>query len=430
MNQPFSAARVSASSVLLALGPACLCAQITTDDDIPAILNDGSNSTTAEYVIGDATDYQFTLSQAGNSLFIVGNDNPRNTLTIKNGADADFEDGSVTVGASADTDHNNVYVTGAGSTVSNTGALRIGTGGSSSNLLSVLSSATFASNGDVYIGQTADSDLNRLAVSGGATLSTASSRDVYVGYNGSNNSLMVTSGGQANLADRLEIGYYGTNTTVQVTGTGSLLAVSNRIQFGTGGGENNTLTVSNGATLTNGNDVTFYSSNNAMTVAGSGSMATLTGLDLGYGSSTGNTLTVSDGGLVALTQTDVTIVSGNVLRLDDGYIAWLGDRTSQFDSFITGSAIQISDGAGGWITATSDNLTMQYFGGDDTAAYNFSGYAHLGNYTIIGTLSAVPEPSTYASLTAAVALGATLLRRRRAPGAPNSDSSEPIDSAS
>ncbi|MGJ3244255.1 MAG: hypothetical protein ACFE0O_15030 [Opitutales bacterium] len=396
----------------LALAGSSAFGQVVTDDDIPAILDGGTDSVTAYYEIGEAANYAFTLSQTGETFFIVGNNNPRNSLTIKNGADADFESGLVTVGAGSDSTHNNFYVTGTGTTASNTGTLRVGTGGSTNNLLSVLTNASVTSGGDVYVGQTTGSDLNQLAVSGAATLTTAANRDVYVGYQGNFNSLRVSSGGQANLSRRLEIGYAGDLNTVQVMGSDSLLAVDNRIQFGRSGGENNTLSISNGGTLTNGNDVTFFGANNAMIINGTGSTATLTGLDLGFNGSTGNTLTVSDGGLLALTQSDVAIEAGNTLRLDGGYIAWLGDRTTNFESFITSNAVEISDGQSGWNIATSDDLAVTYFSGDDTAALNFSGYAGLGDYTILGPLSAVPEPSVFATFLGAGAVGTAALRRR------------------
>lgn len=392
--------------------------QIITDADIPAILDDGSADTTAYYQIGETSGYAFTLSQTGENFMLVGNDNPRNSLTINNGASADFEGGGVTVGAGATSTHNFLGATGSGTSVTSVGALRVGTSGSSNNQLTVQTNASWTNSGDIYVGQIADSNSNSLSVSGGASFTNADSRQVYVGYRGSYNSLLVTSEAEVTLSDRLEIGYYGSLSTVQVSGSGTLLDVGNRIQFGRGGGENNTLGVYGGATLLNGNDVTFYGSNNAMIVDGVGSTATLTGLDLGYNGSTGNHLTVSGGGLLELTQADVDIVTGNTLRLDGGFIAWRADRTANFASLITGSAIEISDGSGGWITATADDLAIQYFGSEDAlAAEVFSGYGGLGGYTIIGlaSASAVPEPGASAMIGAFVVLGTTLLRRRRKP---------------
>lgn len=167
-----------------------------------------------------------------------------------------------------------------------------------------------------------------------------------------------------------------------------------------------------------GTELSFQSSDQSnLLVDGDGSILTATSIvTLRSGSPDyANTLTLSNGGmLVNASGFNSWLGSNDILQFQDGYFAWIGDKTSRLESFITGSQVQVSDGAGGWVTATLDDMTIQYFDGDSAAAEAFSGFAGLGAYTIItGNLSAVPEPSTYAAGAGLAALLLAASRRRR-----------------
>lgn len=384
------------------------------DSAVPGIMDTGGTSgSPATYIIGDTSGYNWALSDTGDSVVRVGNTTDYNQLTIQNGATANFENAATRIGSASGSDHNSITVTGVGTSLTNGGEFIVGSSGSN-NSLTVSASAT-AATAEIYIGVGSGTSDNSLLVTGsGSDLS--SSNAINVGFRGTSHSLTISSGGTVSSANghELTLGWSDGSASVVVTGSGSTLTIGSYIRVGQAGGGNNSISVLDGGSLSLGSDLAMHdTANNSLLINGSSSSVNLSGIQLGTVSTAGNTITVSDGGILQNTHTTFTVASGSFLRIDDGYIAWSGDHESDFASFISGSSIQISDGAGGWMTATSEDLFYDYFNGDDTAAQAFSGYSNLGNFTIIGLATAVPEPSACATALGGIALAMGMIRRKR-----------------
>ena len=384
----------------------------TTDGDVPGIIDTGGTSgSPAEYVIGDTADYSWDFTSTGDLAIHVGSTTDYNKLTIQNGATADFENEGARIGSAAGSDNNSVIVTGSTTTLSNGGELQIGSSGSN-NSLSVLNGATVSA-GTTYVGVTGTATGNTLQVNGTNSTFSTTNR-LIIGHSGDGSTLIVSAGGTVNVSDYMNLGSSGGNSTITVTGANSLLDIDSYLNVGSSSGDNNTIQVLNGGTLSVFSNIDFDStSNGSIVVDGAGSMLSSSNISLGGGSDTGNILTVSSGGIYSNTLSTFTVATGNSLRLDNGYIAWAGDNETAIASFISNSLIEVSNGLGGWVTASEDDLTYQYYNGDNTAATSFSGYSNLGYYTIIGTTSAVPEPSAFAALLGSVVLVVTSVRRPR-----------------
>jgi T5SS/PEP-CTERM-associated repeat protein len=248
------------------------------------------------------TDAGSAWVNSGNLTFgLAGHDN---SLIISNG-------GLVTVGTNAyagdeaTASNNSVLVTGTNaggtaSTLSVVGSLFVGNNGSGNSL--VISNGGTVVNKAAYIGAQETSSNNSVLVTGSGSTWT-SSTNLYVGYFGRDNSLVISNGGTvANSAGY--IGVAGTfDNAVLVTGAGSLWTNSLDLYVGSVGG-GNSLVISNGGTVANstgyiGSESLFFSSDNAVLVTGADSLWTNSNfLEVGIGGS-GNSLVISNGGTVA-----------------------------------------------------------------------------------------------------------------------------------
>jgi T5SS/PEP-CTERM-associated repeat protein len=161
----------------------------------------------------------------------------------------------------------------------------------------ITSSTNYA---NTYIGSNSTASNNLLNVYGsGVVLS--NSANVFVGYEGSDNSLVISN--EASVVNQFGvIGYTNnsSNNSVQVTGTNSswtneTLIIGNK-------GSSNSLVISNNAGIVSSNGFigsSATSSNNIVTIIGANSTWTNT-LNLRVGlDGSSNSLVVSDGGLVS-----------------------------------------------------------------------------------------------------------------------------------
>jgi T5SS/PEP-CTERM-associated repeat protein/autotransporter-associated beta strand protein len=179
----------------------------------------------------------------------------------------------------------------------------------SDNTLLVTNGGQLSVENLAYIGHGENSSNNSVVVTGPSSLLTGSGSHLAVGYLGSGNSLVISNGAKVlgGSPDQYFSSYIGydsnsANNSVLVTGADSLWANSGEVSVGRGGGSNR-LTVADGGTVTSGygyiGNGSGNSSNNSVLVTGANSLWT-NSFDLWVGVlETGNSLTVADGGTVA-----------------------------------------------------------------------------------------------------------------------------------
>ncbi|BCS55760.1 hypothetical protein GSbR_03640 [Geobacter sp. SVR] len=150
-----------------------------------------------------------------------------------------------------------------------------------------------------YLGYLAGS--NGTATVSGAGSTWTDSAELYVGYNGAG-SLAITNGGKVSTASYGYLGYNaGSTGTMTVNGTGSSWANSSVLNVGNYGA--GTLSIANGASVSNTNATIGYmaGSSGTVTVDGSGSAWNTSGtLNIGATSGTG-TLNITNGSAVTVT---------------------------------------------------------------------------------------------------------------------------------
>jgi T5SS/PEP-CTERM-associated repeat protein len=292
-----------------------------------------------------ATFNSIHLDGTGSSLtntndLTVGYSGNHNSFQITNGATA--SNVNAFLGFNSGADSNSVTVDGTGSVWTNTGTFYLGDVGKS-NSLTVSGGGVVNVNGasqDAAIGFDAASSSNKLTVTGtGSKFANAST--LYVGDNGSSNTMDILLGGLVTSRNaRIGGGSTSNNNTATVDGTGSSWTGTGTLRVGSNG-SNNALNITNGGNVNfAGNNFVGYSSTstgNTVTVDGAGSQWTAgTTGSLTIGNSGAGTVTVKNGG--ALTTTAVTLAaalnSSGTLNIGGGALA--GTVTSP--GAITGGA--------------------------------------------------------------------------------------------
>ena len=389
-------------ALALIAGATSLPAQVATDGNIPGDMNAGGTSgSPAEYVIGQSSGYSWSFGDSdATNVIRVGYTTDYNQLTIQNSATADLESHNISLGYSSGSDHNSVIVDGASTSVTNVTNVVVGENGSH-NSFTIQSGASVTGAG-LYVGSALDESGNSITITGSGSNFTGTGA-LYLGSQ-SSATVNVANGGTLATSNRVEVSW---ESQVTVTGSDSSLTTGLYAIVQ----EDSSLSVLAGASMDIG---TFLRVNsNAgnysnLLVSGTDSIVTVDQAILGAN----GIITLSDGALLA-SASSFTADAAGALRLDEGVFAWFGDHEADLASFIVGGTIEISDGLGGWTTANGEDLNYQYFAGDHVAAETFSGYANLGGYTIIGTASAVPEPSSYVVIVGAFALMLSGGSRRR-----------------
>jgi len=234
----------------------------------------------------------------------VGNGARENQLLVSNGALV--VDNNGVLGKTVTSSNNLALVTGNGSLWSNRSDLTIGTFGRNNQL--IVSDGGRVASQSGTVGNTASANNNLALVTGGGSV-WSNALNLFVGFSGPDNRLVIESGGLVHC----DTGYVGdfsgaSNSEALVTGPGSLWANRSILTIGSQSGFNR-LVVSNGATVWSGTGVMGGSvSNNRVVVTGAGSLwSNQTLLYLGGGSA-GNRADVNDGGWLACN--DGTIGSG------------------------------------------------------------------------------------------------------------------------
>jgi T5SS/PEP-CTERM-associated repeat protein len=309
----------------------------------------------------------------GKGLF-VGASGSGNSLVISNGGTVASL--SSRIGSENIASNNSVLVTGAGSLWTNSGDLYVGRAGSGNSL--VISDGGSVVNSNGYIGYTNTASNNSVLVTGAG--STCSGEWLLVGVYGSGNSLVISNGGSVtNVIGSIGSNAISSNNIVTVTGNGSTW-LNNELVVGWEG-SSNSLVISSGAKVVSSNTyLGVVSSNNSVTVTGAGSVATFGGsVFLGIDGS-GNSMVVSNGGKVVSyrgsyiglnptsSNNSVLVTGANSLWTNSGGLIVGRDGTGNTLTVAEGGTvaesilIYIADSAG-----SSGTLNIGRFGTNDTA---------------------------------------------------------------
>ena len=317
-------------------------------------LTNGTNAYANTYVgyTVEASNNALGVANAGtlltntNNLY-VGYAGSGNSMTVADGGVVANRQGYI--GFTNTASNNSVLVTGGGSTWTNTYALYVGYSGSSNNLVISTGGTVAAVYG--YIGFTNTSSNNSVLVTGADSLWT--NRDsIYVGLLGNSNNLVISNGGAVAASDG---GYIGANADsfnnrVLVTGADSIW--TNNFLYVGYEGSSNSLVISNAGTVVNSNGYIGYDSNstgNTVLVTGTGSLWTNSGILFVGENGAGNSLVISDGGRVI---SDLFGAIGNVSSASNNSVlvtgtnsAWLSDAlVVGFNG--SGNSLIISNGGG------------------------------------------------------------------------------------
>jgi T5SS/PEP-CTERM-associated repeat protein len=229
------------------------------------------------------------------------------------------------LGYNSSSSNNSVLVGGSGSVWSNANNLYVGYGGAFNSLIITNGSTVY--NARCIIGLPSGANNNTVLVTGsGSVWNNANGNELDVGYLGTGNSLTIASSGTVYNGGGV-IGFQSgtSNNTVLVTGNGSVWSNANILDVGYGGALNS-LTISNGGVVYDGFGFIGYQSganNNAALVTDSGSVWTNT-LQLVVGNSgSGNQLVVTNSGAVSAPSLLVGLNAGaqGTLTLNGGTIS-------------------------------------------------------------------------------------------------------------
>lgn len=249
----------------------------------------------------------------------VGSEGSSNSLVISNSGRVQSADGFV--GFTNSSSNNSVLITGGSGLNASTWTLQnnlyVGNGGSGNSVVISSSGSVQSDDGGLFIGNNTNSTNNSLAVtdSGDAYFGA----DLYIGYDGSGNSMTIGSGGSVSSEFGVYLGWgnNSSNNIITVTNGGNLstTTLQSGIYFAIGnGGSGNSLVISNGGSVSSmsdsaiGNDIN--SANNRVLVTGAGSTWTNRGNLIVGNNGSGNSLVISNGGSVQVSS----------LSLYDGYI--------------------------------------------------------------------------------------------------------------
>ena len=217
-----------------------------------------------------------TVSGAGalwetTGVLYFGEASASNMLTVSNGGWVKVANADAVIGDLATADSNAVDITGTGSKFTNGSTLYIGKLGSD-NAVTVEAGATLAT-ANTRISGSLGSSGNSLTVTGAGTSWTNSGK-LRVGSVGGTATLTISAGASAAVTSDAFVGYTATSSTgnrVNVTGTGSSLSVGT-LAIGRDGSSDNMVTVADGATLTSAGAITLGGANSKLKI-GNGAAA-------------------------------------------------------------------------------------------------------------------------------------------------------------
>ena len=201
------------------------------------------------------------------SGYTVGTNGSFNALIVTN-AGVMTVTGTNIVGYSATATSNSIWVTGAGSVLSNSAFFYVGRGGSFNQLIITNGGAVFGVSG--YLGVQGGSSNNSALVTGPGSIWSNSSA-LWIGYTGSFNQLTIANGGQvvgSSAGAIIGARAGANNNSVLVTGAGSVWNNSGNVSIGLPGNSGNQLIITNGGVVQTAGSLTLYANNMLLNTAG------------------------------------------------------------------------------------------------------------------------------------------------------------------
>jgi len=314
---------------------------------------------------------------------------------------------------------NSVSVTGVGSRWDNSGSINVGVTYGNGNSILVSNGGTLSSAGgsigrgyagSYSSGSSSSTYYSRSSTNNSVTISGTGSRWDNAGsfalgiMNGNSNTLRIEHGGVVtNMAATIGQGRayssyswgsssagYGNDNKVVVDGEGSSWNNSGNILLGNNNGNRNSISISNGGTVTadsmeigkgSWSSSIARADNNRVEVSGSGSRLDVSGtVTIGNSYATGNQLSVSNGG--AVTAETISIASGNSLVLDQGgTLSLSGDFDSNQPGSLSfnGGVLSVEGMVSGFTTLNANTRL-------ETANLN-------GHFTVHGTFAPGNSPA-------------------------------------
>ena len=357
----------------------------------------------------------------GNNL-MVGWGGASNSLVISNGGSVTAGNGGTYVGyynMNIDSNaYNSVLVTGSNSVLdSSLDGMKIGFRVNSSTV-TVSNGGKLYGNNDT-IGRIANS--NSLIVTGPNSLY-SNSWDLTIGSGdgtyGKNNSMVISNGGQANIAGGVTVGQYDgdTGNSILVTGTNSKLVTDGGLLIGYTG-SSNSMVISNGGQVTSsgsdGSGIGWSGDStmgigNSVLITGAGSSWTVAnGLWNGY-TAWGTLLTVSNGGQLVTDQAYLGVLGGsnNSIMITGAGSFWSNSADINIGGY---GNYQADDGMGG-----SGTITVGTGGSLISESIVIAGGSNSAGTLNVGTLGASDTNVTLTARTIAFGSGSGTLNFNQA----------------
>lgn len=268
--------------------------------------------------------------------FFMGAGGPGNQFTLSDGAS--FLCAGAMIGGTG----NVIVVTGTNTTWTNTGSIDLGYCCGVSNRLTI-SYGAVVSNTEAEIGN--DGGGNTIIVDGAGTI--WRNRELGFGV-GPNNTLIVTNGATVYSSLNVHIGdgMGANNNMIVVTGTNTLWSNSGSLLVGSYGSGNRFL-ITDGARVLSNSFIEFatVSSNNSLTVAGPDSLLTDSGSLFMGSSGSANTLVVSSGAKLSCASATISYDNNDTVLITGSNTVWNNNGALTFASSGTNNQLVVSAGA-------------------------------------------------------------------------------------
>ena len=325
----------------------------------------------------------------------VGTSGSGDTLTIADGGSVYDADGNIGLNSNGGS-NNVVTVTGTNSVWNNSTNLAIGYAGSDNEL--VIANGGNVSSTTGFLGYNTDANGNGVTVTGVDSV-WDNSGDIYIGYSGSGNSVIIAPGSSFLQGVDAVNGWIGYNTgangnIISVSGTGSVWNSTGDVYVGNAG-SSNTLTISDGGTVADAIGYIGYESGanyNLAEVALPGSVWNNSGAVTVGASGMNNELYISEGGVVFDTygyigyntgtnENYVGVASGNSVwnNSADLYVGYSGSE-NELDIEPQDGLSQSVNNVNGWIgynASANGNFVYVYL---VASVWNNSGNLYVGNF--------------------------------------------------